>query len=98
RPRSTPFPYTTLFRSLADEQAERRHADQRKDPAKKKNSGPRCGLQQPANISNVRRLVLQQNVPGKNKQHGLAKRMIEHVQQRAEDRKSTRLNSSHLGI
>src|SRR6266702_7246115 len=59
-PRSTLFPYTTLFRSSRHRQGDRQ---------------PRCAVGRPLRVRHRRRL-----------------------ERRREDRKSTRLNSSHVAI
>src|SRR2546430_10300102 len=67
-PRSTLFPYTTLFRSLNDRRAASAdHHDVAEPRRRKRSAGRRAGLQSES-------------------------------EERAEDRKSTRLNSSHSQI
>src|SRR5204863_8039721 len=88
--RSTPFPYTTLFRSLQsrvdrlDRQADRAH-QQRKThhAAGKRGAGP-AEREYDAEIGEER---ADEAAPSKTDQ-----------QQVAGDRKSTRLNSSHVEI
>src|SRR5258705_7706221 len=63
-PRSTLFPYTTLFRSLVTQQADEREPDEREERQE------------------------QQNASG----------VVHPLADAQSDRKSTRLNSSHLGI
>src|SRR5258705_7245599 len=81
-PRSTLFPYTTLFRSRGDDRptraAEGEPGQRRADAARRRRrtrSGPR--------VARTRRAL-----PARGR--GQAARV--------QDRKSTRLNSSHLGI
>src|SRR5688572_31104507 len=83
-PRSTLFPYTTLFRSeLADRRRERHRRDQReRDLARR----ARCAVA----VRRDRDRVLASGVDGKG-QNVEAVRVLG-------DRKSTRLNSSHSQI
>src|SRR3712207_8007860 len=74
-PRSTLFPYTTLFRSVRLAQDLLAHD---------------LGGQHP--VRQVRKLVLREQIG--TGRHGLR----EAVQQPVQDRKSTRLNSSHANI
>src|SRR3712207_7697320 len=82
-PRSTLFPYTTLFRSLV----EHRHADEEQEE--------QCGQQHrrlaPERRTQLARHELAVHVQGVQSQH-------DKVEARHVDRKSTRLNSSHANI
>src|SRR2546426_8740854 len=79
-PRSTLFPYTTLFRSAVAEAERARRADQQRDSARKgKKAEPR----------------------GERRRSGRQVHRAEeplHRRRISADRKSTRLNSSHLVI
>src|SRR5256885_12742560 len=76
-PRSTLFPYTTLFRSMLDDP---------KRPVHVQASKLNCScLPAPNGISRLEMLGIEEELPG------LLKGPLE-------DRKSTRLNSSHLVI
>src|SRR2546426_5635489 len=77
-PRSTLFPYTTLFRSL-DREVDAPEHDDETHPAREHEQGGR--------------------VAGKlEKRIDAEKRGLEDTDEEDEDRKSTRLNSSHLVI
>src|SRR5205814_8875503 len=84
-PRSTLFPYTTLFRSADDSGPEQRGGfktaigalDEARIPVRVQTSAQRRGRQSPVSVSRVPERRGPRVVP---------------------DRKSTRLNSSHLGI
>src|SRR5687768_18109181 len=84
-PRSTLFPYTTLFRSLAE--VKKRLDDQEAlvSQYKKKYMGE-LPQQTDANLSAIERLNTQLRMNSDNQMR---------VHERREDRKSTRLNSSH---
>src|SRR5256885_10100095 len=74
-PRSTLFPYTTLFRSASQRS---RH---RANPTRSRRNEAQC-------ISSIRALLVLSRVPPRRTTSESAR----------EDRKSTRLNSSHLVI
>src|SRR3712207_7019236 len=76
-PRSTLFPYTTLFRSA--------HGDGHDDGA----AVDRVAAVQAAAVRDRRRLGVDHDIPGRELHVSPAK---------TEDRKSTRLNSSHANI
>src|SRR3712207_8972586 len=84
-PRSTLFPYTTLFRSPRGPAAPRRHADAGRVPAH--DAGPARPLQGPVPAGRQGRRDLHR--PDRPRR---ARRRID------ADRKSTRLNSSHANI
>src|SRR5690606_42060606 len=77
-PRSTLFPYTTLFRSHAGAEV-----------ADKGGGQDEKGQQQKGDIAEARKIQLHITFPFAGKEHGLT---------RLRDRKSTRLNSSHVKI
>src|SRR2546427_9515494 len=77
-PRSTLFPYTTLFRSGGQEQA----------------FGPVGGLGAPLGTARPAHLAAQVKAPDQGGGRGQRQR----CQQQQQDRKSTRLNSSHSQI
>src|SRR5258705_3162589 len=85
-PRSTLFPYTTLFRSRADP----------RDP-------DRVHDEVLARLAPLRRVVLAREhecvlyAPAIDL-HRRVRRVLGHDREQVRDRKSTRLNSSHLGI
>src|SRR5256885_11924007 len=79
-PRSTLFPYTTLFRSQAKIAAQRKHMQAFVDRFKAKASKAR---QAQSRIKMIEKLGPIASVP---------------IDERIADRKSTRLNSSHLVI
>src|ERR1039458_1945626 len=111
-PRSTLFPYTTLFRSSGDCDAESKlfellMPDLRKI-ARNCFRGERAGhTLQPTALVNEAflRLAKAKNVEWQDRGHFLAlaarmmrRLLIDHARSQPRDRKSTRLNSSHLGI
>src|SRR3712207_8198191 len=73
-PRSTLFPYTTLFRSAAAAVVEEQH--------------PQAALDGPAHVERLRQLAVAERLD----------QAAAGVDLRLEDRKSTRLNSSHANI
>src|SRR5258705_584351 len=82
-PRSTLFPYTTLFRSIEDRLSEQgNEANSRRDTERN------AGKQQREDSANQCEGNIQEN----------EQRALDRFEGVKEDRKSTRLNSSHLGI
>src|SRR3712207_6942701 len=82
-PRSTLFPYTTLFRSYPGGGATQR--------------GARSRLLNVPQITDQATGVVRENTPPERCQHA-ARYAARHHQPEVQDRKSTRLNSSHANI
>src|SRR3712207_9555498 len=93
-PRSTLFPYTTLFRSRADEQVARRERHVlRQPPLQRQVRLVRVG------VLEIRRDGQREREEGAEAGEGLVvEALAAELVVRSGDRKSTRLNSSHANI
>src|SRR5437773_7423140 len=91
-PSSTLFPYTTLFRSHLDP-GPRRHAEERQDDEDHGRHDRPRDLEGRAAVRVPRRSTGSVAVDHDEHQH-----RDEHEDERRADRKSTRLNSSHITI
>src|SRR5205814_5772063 len=87
-PRSTLFPYTTLFRSSRRSLQRRDSPNRARPPTCRGSSRHRCRCTRRPRSSAI----------GGRREKAPLRRLSPRPEGRASDRKSTRLNSSHLGI